>query len=166
MSDTAEAADTVTDACDVGFVVSITVTEKLPAKTLATSPISGQPPGSFFILPNRQGPVLRVFGSDGNAKFDIHYQPNHPNVGNPHVHEWNGQQKGPPEPVPPGSRIPSRPVAPPDSQGPYSPWPRQPTPILGPIGPAMPSPSVPIFLNPCLLPIMRSLPLCSTPVAN
>jgi len=46
------------------------------------TPIVG-PPNSFFVDPQNLGPAIRVFGPDGNANFDIHYQPNHPEVGDP-----------------------------------------------------------------------------------
>jgi RHS repeat-associated protein len=129
--------------------------------TSMPSPMYG-PPDSFFILPRGLGPVIRIIGPDGGANYDIHYQPNHPTVGNPHGHPINGGKPGAPEPIPPGSNIPARPAVPPDSVGPYSPWPRQRTPTIGPSGPPGTGGSVIITINPCLFPIIRDLPSCRT----
>ena len=43
------------------------------------------PPGEY----RRWGPVIRWYNSDGRALVDIHHQDNHPDVGNPHIHEWD-----------------------------------------------------------------------------
>src|SRR5689334_3686584 len=107
------------------------------------------------------GPKIRVIGPDGNASYDIHYQPNHQKVGNPHIHEWDGQNKSPARPIPPGSKIPGEPEIPPNTVGPYSPYPRQPIPVIAP-APGVPDVTLPIMINPCLVPFMSSFPMCSS----
>jgi RHS repeat-associated protein len=125
------------------------------------SPIDGLP-DSFFILPRGLGPTIRIFGPNGSPTVDIDYHPNHPGVGDPHVHWWNGPRRGPELPAPP--EVPMRPVVPPGATGPYSPWPRQPVPVLPRPGLNSPSPSFPIItINPCLAPVMRTLRMCAPP---
>jgi RHS repeat-associated protein len=116
------------------------------------SPITSLP-DSFFIVPRGLGPIIRVFGQDGSPTVDIDYQPGHPEVGNPHIHNWNNGTRSPvPEPAPPGT--PPRPVVPPNAVGPYSPWPREPVPVVQPAPPASTVSPV-MTLNPCLFPAMR-----------
>ena len=124
------------------------------------SPLSGDP-NTFFILPRGLGPTIRVFGPNGGASFDLDYHSNHPEIGNPHVHryEWGARSRVP-EPVDPRN-VPTRPVVPPGSQGPYSPWPRQPTRTIPPsvvaIGVRVP---LPIMINPCVLLLGRLVAGC------
>jgi RHS repeat-associated protein len=128
------------------------------------SPTIGEP-GTFIVLPRGLGPTVRIFGPNG-APTDIDYHPNHPGIGDPHIHNWQyGVRQKVPEPVPPGSDIPDKPVVPPGAEGPYSPWPRQPTPRIGPAPLGTPSSASPVIvINPCvfksLLPFLRNLPAC------
>ena len=110
-------------------------------------------PNSFWIEPAVNGPRIRVFGPDGTPTFDIDYQGNHPDVGNPHIHRWDPDRLGP-EPVDPRA-VPPEPVVPPGTVGRYSPWPRKPVPVLQ--EPAAPGTTVSpiITFNPCLFPMMR-----------
>jgi hypothetical protein len=130
----------------------------------AGAPMFGEPPNSFFIVPQPNGPVIRVFDDNGNIKVDIHYQGNHPEIGNPHLHLPKGQGgKGisrtpktpiwaPPEPVVPPNTVP---------YVQYSPWPRQATPVIPIPGPSLTAPMLPIIINPCLLSSTYNLRVCS-----
>ncbi len=125
------------------------------------SPMVG-PPDSFFILPRGLGPQIRIIGSDGNANYNIDCHANHPDIGNPHGHRMVNGKPGSPEPIPPGSNIPDSPVLPGEPGrpvvGPYSPFPGQQTPTIGPTSSGS---SVIISINPCLVPIIRDqLPSC------
>ena len=123
-------------------------------------PTTGQPPTSFYVEPAGNGPRIRIFDPNGNVSVDIDYQPNHPISGNPHIHRWPSGIRTPDEPVPPGIKVPAEPVNPPGTTGPYSPYPRQPLPIIPPVIPPNPSVFGP-FSNPCLNPLLHYLlPSC------
>jgi hypothetical protein len=114
------------------------------------TPLTGQPPNSFYIDPQEMGPAMRFFGPDGNFLVDVHYHPNHLPMGDPHLHLPEGPGMG--GPVKPIS-APPRPVVPPNTTpgAPYSPWPRESPQIPVPLGPGVIGPMLPIIINPCLL---------------
>jgi hypothetical protein len=129
----------------------------------AGPPLWGQPPNSVYIDPQKLGPVMRLFDQLGNWLLDVHWQPNHPEVGNPHLHTplrwWKPGSSGADPKGPPTTPIsaPERPVVPTGTSGepitipgaPYSPWPRQPQPTvpIPPVGVSVPV----IIVSPCIL---------------
>jgi hypothetical protein len=126
------------------------------------TPLSGQPPNSFYIDPQRPGPVMRLFNQVGRWLLDIHWQEGHPD--NPHIHVPT--QPGGVRPSLPRTpiSIPQRPVVPPGTTpgAPYSPWPRQPQPVV-PIPPPSATNPLPIIIfHPCTLGVRVAS--CRTPV--